>query len=277
VIVLLGQTTRDEVTHPDGHSQVRTGGAPIFAAEALGAEGIPARIVTRANDEDVLAPLRALGPTVTCGPAEATFVSRLRLRPHGERDHEIAQLGTPFTPEDIRGWAAPALADAETVVLGTQWRDDIPPATIAELRRPGRRLVLDAQGLCRPGLGPVRPLGPLEPAWVEGVDVLKCSEVEAAALLGGWNATELRTAGVPIVVVTAGEEGAYVWSAGRGTVVHVPAERLTGLADTIGAGDMFSALFAAALDAGAEPVAAAEHAGAGVARVLGRRVSERRS
>lgn len=276
MIVLLGQTVRDEVTHPDGRSQIRTGGAPIFAAEALAAEGVPARIVTRADDETILAPLRALGPTVTCGPADATFVSRLHLHAHGERDHEITRLGTPFTPADIHGWADTALADADTIVLGTQWRDDIPPATIAALRRPGRRLVLDAQGLCRPGLGPVRPHGPLEPTWVEGVDVLKCSEVEAAALLGGWNAAELQRADVPIVVVTAGEKGSFVWTAESNAVVHVPADRLAGLADTIGAGDMFCALFAAALDAGAAPVPAAEHAGMGVARVLRRRVSDRR-
>ena len=77
-----------------------------------------------------------------------------------------------------------------------------------------------------------------------------------------------RFSDVPIVVVTHGEQGADVWCAGDAAPVRVPARRIPRLADTVGAGDMFTALFAAALDAGEEPVPAAERASAGVAEIL---------
>ena len=271
MIVLLGQTTRDEITYPDGTRITRTGGSPIFAAEALVDAGIPARIVTRGGDATLQAPLLAAGLPVVIGPARTTFVSRLTLLPHGNRDHAIAALGTPFTVADMKGWAHRGIDDADTVVLGTQWRDDIPPETVAVLRRPGRRIVLDAQGLCRPSVGPVEPTGPFQRAWADGVDVLKCSDAEAVALFGGWSDHQLRAAGIPVIVVTEGEEGAHVWSITSAEVVHVPAERIDGLADTVGAGDMFTALFAAELDGGADMVAAAGRASAGVAKILRRR------
>lgn len=272
MIALLGQTVRDEIEHEDGTTEVRTGGAPLFAAEVLADAQVEAHIVTRGGSETLQEPLHALGVPVLIGPADRTFTSRLVLRSHGERDHEIAALGSPFLPDDVTGWAAPALGDADTVVLGTQWRDDIPPITVRALARPGRRIVLDAQGLCRPGLGPVAPTGPWRPDWGEYVDVLKLSEEEAAALLGGTSAQHLATAGVPIVVVTEGEAGEIVWSAASGEAVHVPADRVHGLADTVGAGDMFLALFAASIDRDLDPVAAAAEASAGVARALRRRV-----
>ena len=69
------------------------------------------------------ADLSRRGLPVLIGPATATFVSRLILKEHGERDHEIAALGEPFTPADIAGWARSSLEQAATVVIGTQWRD----------------------------------------------------------------------------------------------------------------------------------------------------------
>ncbi len=267
MIALLGQTVRDEVVHPDGRAEVRCGGAPVFAARALSAAGVDGVVVTRGADE-LHGDVAASGLPVLAGPAGATFVSRLVLRPDGHRDHEIAALGTPFAAADVEGWAASTLADASTVVVGTQWRDDVGPDAVRALRRPGRRIVFDAQGLARPGLGVVDPAGPLDPAWLDGVDVVKFSDAEAAALLGGLDAAHLARAGVPVVLVTHGEHGADVWCAGDAAPVRVPARRIPRLADTVGAGDMFTALFAAALDEGDAPVPAAERAAAGVADIL---------
>ena len=70
------------------------------------------------------------GLPVLAGPAEATFVSRLRLEEGGAREHEIAALGEPFTPADVAGWAHSTLAQATTIVVGTQWRGDVPPETV---------------------------------------------------------------------------------------------------------------------------------------------------
>ena len=171
MIALLGQTVRDEIVHPDGTQEVRCGGAPLFAAQALSAAGIPGVVLTRGGDE-MHASLAATGLPVLAGPSTATFVSRLGLRPDGERDHVIAALGTPFTAADVQGWMASSLAGASTVVVGTQWRDDVGPDALRALRALDVRVVFDAQGLARPGLGVVAPVGPLDPAWLEGVDVV---------------------------------------------------------------------------------------------------------
>jgi sugar/nucleoside kinase (ribokinase family) len=267
VIALLGQTVRDEIVHANGTAEVRCGGAPVFAARALGAAGVPGIVVTRGAD-DLHGDVAAAGLPVLAGPPGATFVSRLALRPDGQRDHEIAALGTPFSAADLTGWAASALDGASTVVVCTQWRDDVGPDALRALRHPGRRIVFDAQGLTRPGLGPVVPVGPLDPDWLVGVDVVKFAEEEADALLGGRDAEHLARAGVPIVAVTYGEVGADVWTRTDPVVRHIPAHRIPRLADTVGAGDMFTALFAAALDAGEAPVRAATRAAAGVAAIL---------
>ena len=272
MIALLGQTVRDEIRHPDGTEEVRCGGAPVFAASALAGTGNRGIVVTKGGDDALHADLSRRGLPVLIGPASATFVSRLILKEHGERDHEIAALGEPFTPADIAGWARSSLEQAATVVIGTQWRDDVPPETLQAIRAFGHRIVFDAQGLARPGLGAVHPVGPLDPTWLTGVDAVKFSDAEAEALLGGTDAAAMARAGVPIVLITHGESGADVWTRDEPEVLRVPADRIPRLADTVGAGDMFTALFAAALDHGEAPRAAVATATHGVAELLRLRV-----
>jgi sugar/nucleoside kinase (ribokinase family) len=148
----------------------------------------------------------------------------------------------------------------------------MPPNTLQAIHRLGRRIVFDAQGLARAGLGEVAPSGPLEPAWLAGVDAVKFSDEEALALLGGTDAVAMERAGVPIVLITYGEGGADIWTHDEPEVLHIPADRIPRLADTVGAGDMFTALFAAALDRGEAPRTAAATATHGVAEILRLRV-----
>jgi sugar/nucleoside kinase (ribokinase family) len=245
----------------------RLGGAPAFAAAALRASGRAAVILTKGGSPALRAPLLACGFEVVVGPARATFTSELEVFGDGERHHVIAALGEPFTPADVAGWMAPALARASTVVVGSQWRDDFRGETLAALAGDGRTLFLDAQGPARaPSLGPVRLEGPLDPAWVAGVHALKCSEEEADALLGGRDLAAAARGGVPLVVVTQGHTGATVFEDGRET--SVAGEPVLGLADAVGAGDSFLALMAAAADEGASPVAAAQSACDGVSAIL---------
>ena len=268
MIALLGQTVRDEIVHVDGTEEVRCGGAPVFAAAALAAAGIPGVVVTKGGDDALHADLGRRGLPVLAGPAADTFVSRLALLEHGEREHEIAALGEPFTPADVGGWARSTLEGASAIVVGTQWRGDVPPETLAALVALGRPVILDAQGLARPGLGAVEPAGPLEPAWTAGAAAVKFSDEEARALLGGTDATALARAGVPVVMVTYGEGGSDVWSQDDPKPFHVPADRIPRMADTVGAGDMYTALFAAALVRGDRPHDAAAAASHGVAEIL---------
>ena len=268
MIALLGQTTRDEIIHVDGRQEERCGGAPIFAARALACADVKGVVITRGGGDLAITALPATGLPVVIGPAVDTFISRLTLRSGGHREHTIAALGTPFSRQDLVGWAATALAEATTVAVGTQWRGDVPPDVLHALVETGKRVVYDAQGLARPGLGPVQPSGPLDATWLDGVAAVKFSDDEARALLGGTDVAALKRAGVPIVTVTYGEGGCDVWTTGDRVACHIPADRIPLLADTVGAGDMFTALLAAALANGDDPITATEYATFGVARVL---------
>ncbi len=257
MIAVIGQSTLDRVRDPAGTVRERLGGSPLYAATALAAVGADAVILTRGGTAELRAPLAGFGFEVVAADGTATFTSEIELLATGERRHAIAALGDPFLPADVRGWMAPHLASAAVVVCGAQWRADFPPETLRLLAK--RHLVLlDAQGPVRPArLGPVVPSGPLDSASLAGVGVLKCSEDEAAACAG---------CGVGVLVVTRGARGATVIEAGR--TVDVPGDAVEGLADTVGAGDMFLALLGAALSVGRDVVDATASACAGVTRLL---------
>jgi sugar/nucleoside kinase (ribokinase family) len=270
-MLVCGQCVLDRVHAPGETPVERLGGAPIFAAAALRHAGLTAAIATRGGTPELRAPLLAYGLSVTVGPSAHTFVSDLEIFGDGERRHTLGGLGDPFTPADVAGWMAAGLAGARTVVAGAQWRDDFPGETLAALAAGGRRVLLDGQGPARAsGLGPIRLGGPLEPAWVTGVGVLKCSEEEAEVLLGGIDASAARSAGLPCVVLTHGHRGALVVTARE--AVAVAGEPILGLADTVGAGDSFLTLMGAALDAGAGYVEAAQSACDGTSAILRERL-----
>ena len=268
MLAICGQCVLDRVREPGRAPVERLGGAPAFAASALRRLGLTALILAKGGTPALRAPLEAGGGLeVVVGPSRATFVSELEIFGDGQRHQAIGALGDPFAPTDVAGWMAPALARTRTVVAGAQWRGDFPGETLRALARDGRTVYLDAQGPARVSeVGPVRLEGPLDPAWVAGVHVLKCSEEEAEALLGGTDAAAAARSPTPIVVITQGHHGAAVFEGGRETVVG--AERIRGLADTVGAGDAFLGLMAEGTDRGASPAEAAQRACEGVSAIL---------
>ena len=272
MIAVIGQSVLDRTTWPDGRVEERVGGAPIFAARAL-ADAWPAVVLTHGTTAELRAPLHDFGACVVAGPSARTTVFAVSLHGDGTWAESIVQFGDPFTPRDVAGWMAPALDTCSTVVCGTQWRNDFSPETTAALSAGGRRRVfLDGQGMARPArLGAIRLEGPFDPEAARGVDVLKLSECEADALIGGVEHSAASATGVPVVVVTLAERGAVVFAHGQATEITVNA--VAGLTDTVGAGDSFLALMAAAADTGASPAAAARTACDGVARLLRRRLA----
>jgi len=265
VIALLGQCVEDVVRVPGKPVVHRLGGAPLFAARALWREGGPGMVGTRGATPALRAPLLAVGLPVVVGPARSTFRSLLDLHEDGTRDQVVDALGEPFTPADVDGWLAPVLDGARAAVCGAQWCDDFAPPVLAALRAGGRRVYLDAQGPVRAGTGPVEPRGPLDPGVAANVDVLKASDEEAEALFGGVDAAAAQRSGIPVVLVTHGHEGATVLLGGQAARVVVEPVHL---ADAIGAGDSFLALYALAELRGADPVHAAAVACEGVASIL---------
>jgi fructokinase len=274
MIAIVGQSVVDHVRRPGEAAIERLGGSPVFAAAALAHVGREAVILTRGGTPALRAPLHAFGFEVVVGPSTRSFISELEIFGDGERHHEIGSFGDPFTVADVTGWMAPALARSRAVVVGAQWRGDFPGETLRALAADGRTVFLDGQGPTRPErLGVVRPEGPLDPAWVTGVTVLKCSEEEADALLGTPCVETAAATGCAIVIVTRGHVGATVFADGRVTAVGV--EPVLGLADTVGAGDTFLSLLAVAMLDGAGTIDAVARACAGTAEQLRRRLEPR--
>jgi hypothetical protein len=259
MVALVGQSVVDRVKLPGCSWVERLGGAPVFAATALRMAGRPAVILTRGGTPALRLPLHRLGFSVIEGPATATCVSEMVLSPDGACADSFVAFGDSFTPADVKGWMAPALAAVDAIVCGAQWRDDFPEATLAALARTRRPVYLDGQGPLRlPELGPLQLAGPLRRSVLRHVKVLKLAEEEAHAALGGIDPAAARVLGVPAIVVTLGARGAVLLVDGRAT--EVPVVPVPDLADTVGAGDAFLALMAAAGVDGATPLEAARFA-----------------
>jgi len=271
VIALVGQSVLDQTFWPDGVVEERLGGAPVFAGRAVAGRW-PAVVITHGGNAALRRPLHAFGVEVVEGPSQRTTVFEVTLYGDGTWSEAVTALGDPFLPSDVEQWMAAAVAPCSIVVCGTQWRGDFPAETLAALAS-GRQVFLDGQGPARaPALGPVRLACLLDPAVLRHVDVLKLSEDEATFLIGGIDPYAALATGVPVVVVTLGERGAVVLSGGTATEVKV--DPVLGLADTVGAGDSFLALMAAATAAGAGPVDAAARACEGVAELLRARLAD---
>jgi sugar/nucleoside kinase (ribokinase family) len=213
----------------------RLGGAVFYAARALRFLDQQAVIATKVGREEEALALQAVGIPVVHSKAARTI--EFSIQNEGDRRRLlIEEPGDGFTPADMRGWLAPALAGCDWVHAGALTRADFSAETLAALRR-GRRLSLDGQGLVRSaGKGEVTLDGDCDPEVLRHVDLLKLSEEEAEALGLGLDDRSLGSLGVKEVVVTLGKEGVIVYADGLAELV--PTRPLEGV-DPTGAGDTF--------------------------------------
>ena len=178
----------------------------------------------------------------------------------------VEALGDPWEPADLYG-----LERADWVHVGALARSDFPARTLAELA-PDRRISFDGQGLVRPArTGPLELDADFDPEVLSHVAVLKLAEEEAHVLVGEPGEDELRSLGVPEIVVTLGSKGCLVLADGR--VQRITAPRVDQEVDPTGAGDAFSAAYLVSRSGGHAPAAAARRATALVAGLLARRLA----
>jgi sugar/nucleoside kinase (ribokinase family) len=260
---VIGNTTRDVVAG----AAPRVGGPAFHGARALRALGVHGRIVTRCAAADcsaLLSRVVRLGLPVTWGEAEHTAAFSFHYV-GDERIMTLEQLGDPWTPEDVRGWAAHGLARADWVFIGGVARSDFPAETVAELAR-DHRLLIDAQGLARPArTGPLELDAEFDPEVLRHATVLKLGEEEAHALAGSLEPEDLRRFGCPEVVVTFGSRGSLVVAGRRVERVSV---RPVHSADPTGAGDAYCVAYMDARATGHSPGSAARRASALVSGLL---------
>jgi sugar/nucleoside kinase (ribokinase family) len=269
-VAVIGNLVRDIV---DGDPP-RPGGAVFYHARVFAEieHALEIRLVTRCAPDDrdlLLAPLEAFGLPVNWRPARETQTFSFHYQ-GDDRVMEIVALGDPWTPDDVEGWVMQAIGDAEWIMLDALTRSDFPPETLAALRRDGRQLLVDAQGLVRRGtLGALVRDGKVPPESFAAVRALKLNEVEAQVLVGSTEPSDLRRLCVPEVVLTLGSKGAVVVTASDAE--HVPATPVDAPVDPTGAGDMFWVVYLVARSGGADPVEAVRRASAETAAFLGSR------
>ena len=257
---VIGHLARDVVAG----EPPRIGGGPWHAARALRALRQNALVAAKCGEDDRLAfqrRLATLGLPVTVALGGETTAFSFSYDAEGTREMRVDALGEPWLEED---GPEGTLRRAEWVHVAPLLRDDLSGELLERLAH-GRRLLLDAQGLVR-----ARRLGPLvlddgfDRALLRHVAILKLAEEEARAIVGDGDLEELRSLGVPEVVVTFGLRGSLVLA--RGTSERVRAHPLDG--DPTGAGDAFAVSYLGARAAGHSPVSAARRATALVASLL---------
>lgn len=266
---IVGNLVLDEVSG----GPPRPGGAVFYCGTALRRINPDADVVLACRcaerDRETLLPaIESLGFPVVWRPADHTT----RFAFHYEGDRRIMRLdecGDPWTPEDIGGWVADAVGEAEWVLVGALTRDDFPLTTLAALTARGHRLVLDAQGLVRRGtLGPLQTDGDVDRRVFEHLTALKLNDEEAEALCGGTDEDRLRGLGVPEIVLTLGSQGALILSGEEAT--HVDAVPVDGPVDPTGAGDSFLVAYAVERLRGASPGEAGASASRFVSTIIAR-------
>jgi sugar/nucleoside kinase (ribokinase family) len=266
-IALVGNLSIDRVAG----GPPRAGGGVFWAARAAARVGADVAVATRCAPRDrgvALAPLEALGLPVVCADAERTTAFSF----HYEGDRRLMTVdavGDGWSPEDVDGWAAEAVAGAEWALVAGLLRTDFPAETVAALARGRRRLALDAQGLVRLGrTGPLETDASVDRPMLAKLAVLTLNEEEAETLVGAAEPERLRGLGVPEVVLTLGSRGAVVVTGDEAS--EIAPQPVEGTVDPTGAGDAFSLVYVEGRARGTAPVEAATRAARTVAELISR-------
>lgn len=252
---------------PDGSGA--PGGSVVHAARALAFAGLRGATITVAGPEPqaeaALTELRALGPLlVQAAPWSISFT--IDERPARRVVTYEAGARLPITAADVA--ATPARALLLAPIAGELDGADLGATSAVRVR------VAALQGWLR-GLVPGEPVRPrplsVLPGELRDLTALIASDedlgLEAAA---GADALRAWAGAGPIIVVTAGRAGAAL-DLPDGSRVAIPVAAPVDQVPTVGAGDAFAALFAAALGRGDEAAAAARNAASGVSRWLASR------
>ena len=243
--LVIGHVTKDLV----GGGYTLGGGATYAALTALRLGRRPA-LLTRAEPE-VAAQLRQAlaGVEISCLPSRRTTTFRNIYGANGREQHLLA------VAEPIRAADLPAEWRVAPVVLLAPVAGEVPGELAGCF--PGSLLGVAAQGWLRR----CEADGIVQPApWQGGAaalaraDLVVFSEEDVA---GNRTLVAEYAAQTRLLALTQGARGATIYRHGAPT--HVPAFPTTEV-DPTGAGDVFSAAFLIAYEAGREPLAAARFA-----------------
>ncbi len=262
-IAALGNLSRDIVAG----APPRPGGGVYYSARVLAhlRADAHAAAACAANDRVTLLPaLEAFGLPIHWYESHATTAYSFRYQ-GDRRVMRQEAVGDPWPPAR----AIEAVAGAIWVAVCALVRTDFPEETLTVLAAGGRQILIDAHGLVRtPALGPLRTDAKIGGA-LRHTRILKLNDEEARILVGTTHPEQLRSLGVPEVILTLGSRGSVVVT--PTLIERVPVVAVDAHVDPTGAGDTFSAAYLAARAVGAECVEAARSASETVAAFLSER------
>ncbi len=252
-ILVIGHVTRDLIG-----GEERLGGAAAYVALALSARGKSVDLVTRAPQDPLLEPL-ADEPRIRLHRLPSESITTFRHHDDaGERRLALEARAPEITGGDVppswRGWplvfVVPVIGECDAGLLSAF---------------PDSQLIAGIQGWLRavePD-GRLRPSAPPEAllsARLAAVTLSEADHPEADALAR-------RMAGhCRLVAVTRGERAFTVFE--QSSEYDVPIEPAEQVRDTVGAGDVFTALLGLSIIDGRSARAAVEEAARGAARYV---------
>lgn len=259
MITVCGETVADLIELPDGTLNPVPGGSPANTALACARLGVPVTFLGRFGSdvfgERARARLLDNGVDLT-GSVQADEPSTLAVATTDDEGHASYAFWTSgtadwqWTAEELRGQPAAGTRAVHTASVAS-WT---PPGASVVLRMLADAARRDCLVSYDPNIRPAL-LGPQSMAFIEEAisvaHLVKVSDEDLATLEPDSDpedtARRWLERGPALVVVTAGAEGARAFRAGR-DVVDVPSADVV-VADTIGAGDTFTAgLLTALLD-----------------------------
>ncbi len=259
MITVCGEMVADLIEQPDGTLKPVPGGSPANTALACARLGVPVMFLGRFGNDVFGGRARARllenGVDLT-GSVQADEPSTLAVATTDEQGHASYAFWTSGTAD--WQWTSGELRGQPTA--GTR---AVHTASVASWTPPGASAILDmladaARRGCLVSYDPnIRPalLGPQSAALIEQAvsvaHLVKVSDEDLSTLHPDSDPSETARRwlerGPALVVVTAGADGAQAFRRGR-DVVAVPSADVV-VADTIGAGDTFTAgLLTALLD-----------------------------
>ena len=263
MITVCGEMVADLIEQPDGTLKPVPGGSPANTALACARLGVPVMFLGRfGNDvfgDRARARLLENGVDLS-GSVQAEEPSTLAVATtdgHGHASYAFWTSGTAdwqWSPEELHGQPAVGTRAVHTASVAS-WTPPGASAILGMLADAARRgCLVSYDPNIRPAL-----LGPPSAALIEQAvslaHLVKVSDEDLTTLHPESDPSETARRwverGPALVVVTAGAEGAWAFRRGR-DVVAVPSADVL-VADTIGAGDTFTAgLLTALLDMLAE-------------------------
>lgn len=250
MIVVCGEALIDMIPNGDGTQRASPGGGPFNTARALARLGVPTAFLGRLSEDvfggQLVSLLESDGASLrlaSVGP-EPTTIAIADVDSEGFAEYQFLVKGTSapnLTSDMIPEHLGPEVNGIHVGTLGLVLEPMA--STLVDLiarERAGRLVMLDPN--IRVGLVPESEYRERLHAAIGQSTVVKASRTDLAWLYPGLNleqtADQMLGAGVSLVVVTLGAQGAF--GAHRETRLSVAAPKVE-VVDSIGAGDAFGA------------------------------------